>query len=86
MSQAARYTSPRPTLPPELEERFADIDRRSADCYTETERQIAELEVLAGGNEGQVSAELVGDTAVHHLRLAARAGRQLARDEDPKQG
>lgn len=82
MSHAARYTTPRPALPPELEERFADVDRRSADCYAEQERQMAELEELTGANEeGGVTTALIGDTAVHHLRLAARAGRQLMRGE-----
>jgi hypothetical protein len=81
MRQAARHTTPKPILPPELEERFADVDRRSADCYAEQERQMAELEDLTGANEGHVSAELIGDTAVHHMRLAARAGRRLMRGE-----
>lgn len=84
MSQAARHSSPKPLLPPELEARFEEIDRRSAECYRDLERGIVRLELMSSpeDTEGRVSAAVIGDTAVHHLRLAASAGRQLIRGED----
>ncbi len=88
MSQVARHSTPKPVLPAHLEERFAEIDRRSAECYRDIEKGMVRLELISAGedNEGKVSAAVIGDTAVHHLRLAASAGRQLIRGEgDPPQ-